>query len=385
MQEQPLSTAENHGDSCGNDQQSYEGRNFDSDAYSQASSTSYDGRPINDYDLQRQRSSSFSARFRFAGGPNSIDHFARSWQRAACFPEVIPRRSSFAAARPDEEWASGWNEDLASRSSLSARQEADYTRPLLHGDEEGDGGNTDHSKRGFPSTAILSSSLDRSLGTSYGTISSRVSEATRRNAIQFHREQVAHRNATVVPDGEPLLVKQIQHDDGTRESVIVGQSTVPQTVFNSVNVLIGVGLLSLPLAMKYAGWLLGLSFLLFAAVTTSYTAKILAKCLDVDRSLVTYADVAYISFGHHARIVTSLLFCLELIGACVALVVLFADSLNALIPGLSILQWKIICGFMLMPLNFVPLRLLSVTSILGILSCTSSVSFLPLNGARTMD
>jgi vesicular inhibitory amino acid transporter len=335
--------------------------------------------------MSLSRSSSFSARFRFAGGPNSIDHFARSWQRAACFPEVIPRRSSFAAARPDEEWASGWNEDLASRSSLSARQEADYTRPLLHGDDEGDGGNTDHSKRGFPSTAILSSSLDRSLGTSYGTISSRVSEATRRNAIQFHREQVTHRNATVVPDGEPLLVKQIQHDDGTRESVIVGQSTVPQTVFNSVNVLIGVGLLSLPLAMKYAGWLLGLSFLLFAAVTTSYTAKILAKCLDVDRSLVTYADVAYISFGHHARIVTSLLFCLELIGACVALVVLFADSLNALIPGLSILQWKIICGFMLMPLNFVPLRLLSVTSILGILSCTSSVLFLPLNGARTMD
>ncbi|GAQ09043.1 vacuolar amino acid transporter 1 [Aspergillus lentulus] len=380
MQEQSLSTAENHGDLSGNDQQSYEGRIFDSDAYSQASSTSYDGRPINDYDLQRQRSSSFSARFRFAGGPNSIDHFARSWQRAACFPEVLPRRSSFAAASADEEWTSGWNEDLASRSSLSARQEADYTRPLLHGDEEGDGSNTGHSKKGFPSTAILSSSLDRSLGTSYGTISSKISETTRRNAIQFHREQVAHRNAAVVPDGEPLLVKQIQHDDGTRESVIVGQSTVPQTVFNSVNVLIGVGLLSLPLAMKYAGWLLGLSFLLFAAVTTSYTAKILAKCLDVDRSLVTYADVAYISFGHHARIVTSLLFCLELIGACVALVVLFADSLNALIPGLSILRWKIICGFMLMPLNFVPLRLLSVTSILGILSCTSIVSIIFIDG-----
>ncbi|KAH3372023.1 hypothetical protein KXW99_009006 [Aspergillus fumigatus] len=349
MQEQLLSTAVNH-DLSGNDQQSYEGRIFDSDAYSQASSSSYDGRPINDHDLQRQRSSSFSARFRFAGGPNSIDHFARSWQRAACFPEVLPRRSSFAAVRPDEEWTSGWNEDLASRSSLSARQETDYTRPLLHGDEEEDG------------------------------------EVWGHLTVRSHLgEQLAHRNAAVVPDGEPLLVKQIQRDDGTRDSVIVGQSTVPQTVFNSVNVLIGVGLLSLPLAMKYAGWLLGLFFLLFAAVTTSYTAKILAKCLDVDRNLVTYADVAYISFGHHARIVTSLLFCLELIGACVALVVLFADSLNALIPGLSILQWKIICGFMLMPLNFVPLRLLSVTSVLGILSCTSIVSIIFIDGLVKSD
>lgn len=221
-------------------------------------------------------------------------------------------------------------------------------------------------KQRVPSTGIF--------GTSYDTISSRVSDTTRRNAIQLHREQGAHADVPADYARDQLLVKQVQNEDGTRENVVVGQSTVPQTIFNSVNVLIGVGLLSLPLAMKQAGWLLGLLFLVFAAVTTSYTAKILAKCLDVDRSLITYADLAYISFGHRARLVTSLLFCLELIGACVALVVLFADSLSALIPGLSLLQWKIICGFMLLPLNFVPLRLLSVTSVLGILSCTSSMS-----------
>jgi vesicular inhibitory amino acid transporter len=175
-------------------------------------------------------------------------------------------------------------------------------------------------------------------------------------------------------DRGPLLVKHVQHEDGTQEDIIVGQSTVPQTIFNSVNVLIGIGLLSLPLAMKHAGWILGLSFLVFSAVATSYTAKILAKCLDVDQSVVTYADLAYISFGQHARLVTSFLFCLELLGACVALVVLFADSLYALVPGLSVLQWKIVCGVVLVPLNFLPLRFLSITSILGIISCTSSES-----------
>jgi vesicular inhibitory amino acid transporter len=204
-----------------------------------------------------------------------------------------------------------------------------------------------------------------------------VSESARRHVIEFHKQQQAHTEPAVGHDGEQLLVKQVQHEDGTRGNVVVGQSTVPQTVFNSVNVLIGVGLLSLPLAMKHAGWLLGLLFLLFAALTTAYTAKILAKCLDVDQSLVTYADLAYISFGHHARLVISLLFCLELLGACVALVVLFADSLHVLFPGLSIPQWQVVCGLMLMPLSFVPLRLLSVTSILGILSCTSSMSIHP--------
>lgn len=53
---------------------------------------------------------------------------------------------------------------------------------------------------------------------------------------------------------EPLLVKTVEREDGVLETTIVGQSTLPQTVFNSVNVLIGVGLLSLPLGIRYSGW-----------------------------------------------------------------------------------------------------------------------------------
>lgn len=318
------------------------------------------------------RSSSFS-RLRQAGGPNSIDNFARSWQRAACFPEVLPRRSSFVDVESDDEIAIATGQDYASRSSQSIGRYSDIERPLLSEDSDGDDQDDESGrpKRGIPRGGILASSLDRSFATSYGTISSRVSESARRNAIQFHREQQTG-DGLGDPDREPLLLKHVEHDDGTEEDVVIGQSTLPQTVFNSVNVLIGIGLLSLPLAMKHAGWLLGLLFLLYSAITTSYTAKILAKCLDVDRTLVTYADLAYISFGHHARLVTSILFCLELLGACVALVVLFADSLYALIPGLTILQWKMVCGLVLIPLNFLPLRFLSVTSILGIISCTSS-------------
>lgn len=323
------------------------------------------------------KSSSFPARFRQAGGVNSIDSFARSWQRAAYFPEVLPRKHSFTTTGSDDEWATIPSEEAESQDSQQFSQYGP-NHPLLDPDMEmGD----DNVVRpglgsGIPGTGITGTSLDRSFGTSYGTISSRVSDATRRYAIQFHREQQAQAATPGEDERNQLLVKQVQREDGTREHVIVGQSTVTQTIFNSINVLIGVGLLSLPLAMKQAGWLLGLLFLTFAALTTSYTAKILAKCLDVDRSLVTYADLAYISFGHRARLVISLLFCLELIGACIALIVLFADSLYVLLPGLSIIQWKAICGLMLLPLNFVPLRFLSVTSILGILSCTSSMLFI---------
>jgi vesicular inhibitory amino acid transporter len=35
-------------------------------------------------------------------------------------------------------------------------------------------------------------------------------------------------------------------------------------------------------------------------------------------------------------------------------------------------EWKVLCAIVMVPLNFLPLRLLSFTSIIGILSCLCS-------------
>jgi len=58
--------------------------------------------------------------------------------------------------------------------------------------------------------------------------------------------------------------------------------------------------------------------------------------------------------------------------ACVALVILFADSLDALIPGWGVTEFKILCGVIIIPLIFTPLRYLSLTSVLGVISCVWS-------------
>lgn len=127
------------------------------------------------------------------------------------------------------------------------------------------------------------------------------------------------------------------------------------------------------MGIKYAGWLCGMLILFGAAAVTSYTAKLLARCMDLDPSLITFSDLAYISFGRNARITTSILFTLELLAACVALLVLFADSMELLFQGvLTSTEWKIVCAFILMPLNFLPLRFLSFTSIVGIVCCFTS-------------
>ena len=127
------------------------------------------------------------------------------------------------------------------------------------------------------------------------------------------------------------------------------------------------------MGIKYAGWLCGMTALFICAAVTAYTAKLLAKCMDLDPSLITFSDLAFISFGRNARIATSVLFTLELLAACVALIVLFADSLHLLFPDfLTLTGWKFFCALVMIPLNFLPLRLLSFTSVIGIFSCLGS-------------
>ena len=139
-----------------------------------------------------------------------------------------------------------------------------------------------------------------------------------------------------------------------------------QTVFNSVNVLVGVGLLSLPSAMSHAGWICGLTLLAFSAALTAHTARVLARCMNFDKSFSTYVDIAHASYGGNGRALTIVLFSLNLVATCVALIVLFGDTMNLLFPVLSIVQWKVVCGVMALPLQFLTFPILSRVSIIGI-------------------
>jgi len=56
---------------------------------------------------------------------------------------------------------------------------------------------------------------------------------------------------------------------------------------------VGIGLLSLPLAFRYSGWILGGLILTLCGLVTLYTARILARCMEVDPSLITYADIGW--------------------------------------------------------------------------------------------
>ncbi|KAJ7886674.1 transmembrane amino acid transporter protein-domain-containing protein [Mycena leptocephala] len=159
-----------------------------------------------------------------------------------------------------------------------------------------------------------------------------------------------------------------------------GQSTFGQTLFNSIAILLGIGMLSEPLAFAYAGWGMGFVLIIFYGYISCYTAKILAGIILSDPRLRSYADIGRKAFGPRSTHVISILFCLELFAVSVILVTLYADSLNSLIPQYSSNTYKLWGIFILIPTVFLPLSLLSYTSILGIISTILVVIVILVDG-----
>lgn len=144
-----------------------------------------------------------------------------------------------------------------------------------------------------------------------------------------------------MPPPPEILVNDMKLDN-----VIQAQQQQPpksnflQSVFNAVNVLVGVGILALPLSFRLAGWLYGSLIFLFCCMATNYTAKVIVKCLSHTSSSSTeatteggedqqqqheeqqhdshggggtYGDMGQIAFGDKGRTLISTIFVIELI------------------------------------------------------------------------
>ncbi|KAL8735243.1 MAG: hypothetical protein Q9181_002897 [Wetmoreana brouardii] len=342
-----------------------------------------------------RRRSSISLRINslaHVGGPNSLENFARSWQRAAGFNELPPRRPTRFILSDDEE------DTIGARSEPSPTERQSLLRQQLERQVSSsqaliDGGTAIDTHKQAPAKFLdapgneildrapyLASPYASSYDGIYGSLSSRVNESSLQHAGRLFEEQQLAGVGEPDKEDEPLLIRRIEQEDGKIIEQIIGRSTLPQTVLNSVNVLVGVGILSLPLALRYSGWIIGMLSLLLAALATRYTAGLLAKCLNQYPRMTHFSELGSAAFGAKTRILMEMLITLELGAACVALVILFADSLNALAPGLDIVEWKVICAVIMLPLNFVPLRYLSITSVMGILCSIGIVLLVIIDG-----
>ena len=322
-------------------------------------------------------------------GPNTLHNFASSFTRAQSYaaekidPAITHKRSFFAGNRTGDATDELYDPDLmvplahgkrlsslvGDHSTHLAGYSAVPDNEVFHQDEISHMLSYGRSRRNSNIGDI------GSLGSA--TVAT---GATRRKISPSLSFLSLRLNLTYASTSSAFTLRKIEDGDGNVLTVVAGQSTVPQTTFNSVNVLIGVGLLAVPVGLLRAGWVLGVPLLVACCLTTYWSARLLSRALDTDATLMTYADLGYASYGAAAKLLISLFFIVDLLALGVSLVLLLSDLLYALLGaqvGWSKTHFKLLAFVVLTPFNFVPLPALSMFLLFGIMS-TISITLLVL-------
>ncbi|KAK3128790.1 hypothetical protein QOZ80_6BG0466400 [Eleusine coracana subsp. coracana] len=107
-----------------------------------------------------------------------------------------------------------------------------------------------------------------------------------------------------------------------------------KTCFNGVNVLSGVGILSIPYALSQGGWLSLVIFITIAFICF-YTGILLQRCIDSSPLVKTYPDIGELAFGRKGRIIVATFLYLELYLVAIDFLILEGDNLEKLFPNVN--------------------------------------------------
>lgn len=144
-------------------------------------------------------------------------------------------------------------------------------------------------------------------------------------------------------------------------------------LFNVVNVIMGLSILSLPYIIHCTGWVFGAIIFAFYPLIASYTAKLVGRILHDYPKVQSYADIGKEAFGIVGEIGITILMMLELFAVTVAFLILIGDNLSNLFGVLDRRLFILIgFGFVLPTVWLKTVKHLSYLSFLGV----SSILFL---------
>jgi vesicular inhibitory amino acid transporter len=182
----------------------------------------------------------------------------------------------------------------------------------------------------------------------------------------------------LVQEDDPLLENEV--------SEIHHGSTFIQSVINTTNVLVGIGILGFPFAFKNAGWIGGFALLFLTICSTNYTSKLLGRCLGMYfPKLQSFSDIGREAFGPKMEWFIGFVFFVELFLACAAYLIICGDNLEKLIPQyFNAKEWMLITAILVLPTTWLKnLAMISYVSAFGLIASIFLLITILLSGLTT--
>ncbi|KAH9261180.1 hypothetical protein BASA81_000884 [Batrachochytrium salamandrivorans] len=149
--------------------------------------------------------------------------------------------------------------------------------------------------------------------------------------------------------------------------------TTHQAFWHCMNLVVGLGTLTVPYTLNQLGWFLGLTILASLAALSSLTSKLLCRCVDtlnagtLVKRKKTYSDLGEAAFGKLGRRAVDVILYVDLVASSALFLVFIATNLDFLFPKWlpSISWWILLVAGGLLPTVFMRLDKLSFLSKLG--------------------
>jgi vesicular inhibitory amino acid transporter len=230
----------------------------------------------------------------------------------------------------------------------------------------------DELMEGSYSSPVFSPKLEDALASMASSRTPRSRKTPRSRLVQQSSDGVGIYEDTISRQSYELLDSTAEDTKEQEKELQSEGSSYFGASANGVNLLLGVGVLSLPYAIKCAGWYVGVGLLVFLTIVTNHTGKLIGKMMDRDvENIRSFGDIGKAAFGSAGQYIITITFFLELFSACGMYLILTGDNLHTLFPQYTQRFWTLIGAAIMVPTALTSkLSFLSYFSVIGTFAST---------------